>query len=58
MRDRLSQLHQGNLILILQDLEKKYGSNVHVAKVNRNGYLSTIFKDQIIYNKKENKIEI
>lgn len=48
----------GNLILILQDLEKKYGSNVHVAKVNRNGYLSTIFKDQIIYNKKENKIEI
>ena len=47
-----------DLILFLQKLENKYGNDIEVCKVNRNGYLTTIFEDQIIYNKKANKIEI
>ena len=47
-----------NLILFLQKLEDKYGKDIEVCKVNRNGYLCTIFQEQIQYNKIENKIEL
>ena len=45
------------IIEVLTKLKNKHG-DIEVCKLKHYDYLSRIFKDQIIYNSKENKIEI
>lgn len=46
------------LIDILEEFRKKYGDDIEVCKLKKYDYLAHMFKDQIQYNEKQNKIEI
>jgi len=46
------------LIKHLEILRQKYGDDIEVCKVKNHDYLASILSDQIVYNCKENKIEI
>ena len=42
----------------LEQIRAKYGDDIEVCKLKHGNYLSKIFKEQIVYDKMENKIEI